>query len=463
MPDLYVEHLTRVINDPAIVTSRLSTNITKTYTPEFYQSLKQDKNIPLVQKRQALEKAMDLLGRGRPVRRTKAINMMFMQSTVRNSLNDVAQNSVIPILKKVDDKDLHEILKFNNFEFEIPKDVKYNKREPVYDWLTRNEKYKPAIPAVNATPIDEKEEDMERKSVEYSKYYNDNHGYIGALFLQSFDVNLPSDELDAFMKANPNPTIMPAFHGTGSIAASMILRFGFAVVKKAVGGVAVTGKMLGDGVYFSNVLTKALQYTGDSGFSRNEGTIGYILEMEAFIGKEGVNYKSAGTSGNDGIRSPEWCVFDPRSQLRIYKAHKVKIVNRDVIDKLKAKYPDAVNEDRYFKRFKTFLKEQEMPTTFTNTFIFYDGRIPLPDGTLLPFDQFQDRVADNPNIHVNYSQCGPEVTTVSNFDVDGLFFHIPDSSELVLDNPEGIFDKWTQLLNSLLPPAPQDNHSDGNE
>ena len=59
------------------------------------------------------------------------------------------------------------------------------------------------------------------------------------------------------------------------------------------GVVQTTGRMLGNGVYFSNILTKALQYVGDDGYTRQSGTLGYILEMKAYIGQDGVHHRSA--------------------------------------------------------------------------------------------------------------------------------------------------------------------------
>lgn len=122
--------------------------------------------------------------------------------------------------------------------------------------------------------------------------------------------------LDGFKKMKDegiDPGIMkPVFHGTGSIGASMILRYGFKVISSS--DPSVVDRMLGDGIYFSNVLDKVAQYVGDEGFSRKKGIQGYIFEMMASLGKINRDYKSAGTGSIFDVKStvsPEWVVFNP--------------------------------------------------------------------------------------------------------------------------------------------------------
>jgi hypothetical protein len=98
---------------------------------------------------------------------------------------------------------------------------------------------------------------------------------------------------------------------------------------------------LGDGIYFTNVLDKAAQYIGDAGFGRGMGTAGYIFQMTANLGRLGEDYRSAGftdASDHKTYISPEWCVYHPNSQLRIYKAFKVQLINKNEMRDLKSKY-----------------------------------------------------------------------------------------------------------------------------
>ena len=132
-------------------------------------------------------------------------------------------------------------------------------------------------------------------AVEYDKFNRRKHGQLGIVFNRVFNVNIPLQQTGyaSFMAENPGTSVIsPAFHGTGATAASMILRNGFRVLK--AGATGVVGRMLGDGIYFSNVLDKVGQYVSDAGYSRGIGQVGYIFEMDAALGKKGVNYQSAG-------------------------------------------------------------------------------------------------------------------------------------------------------------------------
>lgn len=169
-------------------------------------------------------------------------------------------------------------------------------------------------------------------------YTNGKHGDLSLKFLRSFDVSddWTHEDFYRFKEEYPD-TMIPVFHGTGTVAASMILRQGFAIID--AGDASAVGRMLGNGIYFSNIMDKAALYVSDQGYNRGPGQEGYLFEMEAILGKKDIDYKEAGT-GNDSILSPEWAVFNPQKQLSIKKAHHVVTVSKSEIEK----YKEELNE-----------------------------------------------------------------------------------------------------------------------
>jgi hypothetical protein len=233
----------------------------------------------------------------------------------------------------------------------------------------------------------------------------------------------------------------PVFHGTGSVAASMILRMGFKVVDQALAtkaGIKYAGRMLGDGVYFSTKMDKVAQYAADSGFNRNMGEIGYLFEMEASLGRPRVDYLAAGAPDDPAnIRqtvSPEWAVYSPNQQLVIKKAYKVKRVPHRVISELKEKrrLREGANTT-VIRGFRDVIKENLNIDTDQRyaTFIFGDGMIPLADGTLVDFENIDKHTLPD-SVMIDGGQLGAMVTfkRVPKDMNDGMF-HVQIAQELV--------------------------------
>jgi hypothetical protein len=190
-----------------------------------------------------------------------------------------------------------------------------------------------------------------------------------------YDASLEFPEFWEFRKKKPKDgSITPAYHGTGGIAASMILRYGFKVIKSS--DPSVVGRMLGDGIYFSNKIDKVSQYVSNGGYSRQHGQKGYVMEMDVNLGTERVDYRAAGVKSGDSIRSPEWCVVDPKAQTRIVRVYEVTLVSKSTVDK-------HLNEGVQYtglKGFKQHLKEEVVQDLGNSTsFIFRDGMIPIVD------------------------------------------------------------------------------------
>ncbi|QIG66047.1 poly [ADP-ribose] polymerase 1 domain-like protein [Ochrobactrum phage vB_OspM_OC] len=270
----------------------------------------------------------------------KHIESITDDMVTNKAVMDMLSNtkSVLPIYLRLTPKGLSDILKFNDFDVKTHADVKFSAAEfknkgvfnSIKDAIEKVDIV--GVPDLQVTKLDLSTDDLDAISYDlYEKKYNGRHGDIACVVLDVYDVHIRPDELVQFKNNHPNAKVeTQLFHGTGSVAANMILRFGFKVVTQAIGGVQVTGKMLGNGIYLSPVLEKSLQYVGDSGFGRRFGTIGYVFESNLYISDERTQVRRAGYGG-DNIRSPELVVYDGRSQIEIYKCYKVKLVSKSVL------------------------------------------------------------------------------------------------------------------------------------
>ena len=120
-----------------------------------------------------------------------------------------------------------------------------------------------------------------------------------------------------------------AFHGTGSMAAAFILRFGFKDTGVIVMGAGNAGQMLGDGMYLATNIDKATLYAWDGGvLSNNYGERGYIFICEAALGERGVDFEYAAPGEYHDIKGREWCIANPTRQVWIKRAYKIEVVKR---------------------------------------------------------------------------------------------------------------------------------------
>ena len=190
-----------------------------------------------------------------------------------------------------------------------------------------------------------------------------------------YEASLEFPEFWTFRKTKyGDGSVVPAYHGTGGIAAGMILRYGFKVIKSS--DPSVVGRMLGDGIYFSNKIDKVSQYVSNGGYSRQHGQKGYVMEMDTNLGTRNRDYRAAGIDGRDNIRSPEWCVVDPKAQLRITKVYEVTLVSKRTVDQ----HLSEGVQSGGLKGFKQHLKEQVVQDNGNVTsFVFRDGKIPIVD------------------------------------------------------------------------------------
>lgn len=335
-----------------------------------------------------------------PDLRTKIVDWFRKANQLKNALESVKADA-IHALVDVDQKRMNQLMKYNNIKFPTLKRTKDTK---LSDIVAAHNSFDLEPLAVSDENLDEKA--MLRRTAEYDAFNKYRHGQIGIKFIRSFNVDIPSQKAANTVWNDAHPTaerMDPVFHGTGSVAAAFVLRYGFTIV--SANDSSVVGRMLGNGIYFSNVLDKAAQYIGDQGYSRGKGTQGYLLQMKANLGQRDTDYKSQSSN----LVSPEWCVFHPNDQLNIYKAHFVEIVDKSEIDRIKSEV--NLNEN-FFKveQFKQHLNEdlQNPVAKGCISYTFMDGRIPVSENLTVDFEEFEP-TAYGPHVSMEPSGLGPVV------------------------------------------------------
>lgn len=273
---------------------------------------------------------------------------------------------------------LREVMAYNNIQFPILPRRQGESYSSFHERVKEN--------AVNAKShelyaeeVKITEAEKKRLTVEFESRNSHKHGTYFEV-LRAFNVNIPIQASEWVDFANEkagkeNKVMSPVYHGTGSIGASMILRYGFAVVEST--DKSVVGRMLGDGIYFSDVVDKVAQYIGDAGYSRGIGTKGYIFEMDAQLGEPWTDHQSAGVPNatyQKDVVSPEWAVFKPNGQLRIRRAYEVQLISKNDMMSIQQK---ALSES-----FTDSIRGKE-----TANYVFMDGMIPIAANRMERFDR----------------------------------------------------------------------------
>ena len=292
-------------------------------------------------------------------------------------LIDEINTGLIQPFDKIDNAKLKKIFQYNDIDMSqlVSGAVERKKKNESY-----GEYFKRAVVAIKTKKLLEKEkvtldDAADKKQINrimISRDHAGKHGDIYPKILKVYNAKLEHPEFEQFRKNNfGDGTVVPAYHGTGGIAAGMILRYGFKVSKQSDGH--TTGRMLGDGIYFTNKIDKSMQYMSNAGYARTHGMKGYVMELEVTLGKSPRDYRAGGL-GNDNLRSPEWCVYNPKAQIRVVKVYEIELNPKKAIDQyLKEDYNGNI------RSFKQHLKEQLLAPTSSNQmgFIFRDGMIPI--------------------------------------------------------------------------------------
>lgn len=353
--------------------------------------------------------------------------------------------SGIKPLYNITTADVNNIIRFNDLP--TPRVTKRKVGESAIEYLNRIKAPTLERIAVEAMPDDA--ETLARQSIEYHRFNSGKHGKIFVKFLKSYNYNAMNIEsFEQFRKdlgerGIDNNVFEYAFHGTGSAVAPMILRNGFKVIKSKEGIKA--GRMLGDGIYFSNVLDKVASYVGDmntnnNGYGRRYGTRGYIFEMDALLGVRGEDYQSAGVAGaTSGVSviSPEWCVVDPNKQLLIKKVHLVELHSMKELDRIAAKLGSGMIGENVMeiKTFKKYIANKASTIRASYVFVFRDGKIPLLDGTAVSYEDFEETA----NIKKYMTQYGPAVEMTGEGLDEPRYFDVLSTTTFMTDTTSANF------------------------
>jgi len=349
------------------------------------------------------------------------INELRRYCTIGPLLGNIHTSPIVP-QKKLSNKDIKNALKYNKFDLnEAVVKVRKLKKENYSDYIDR---YVEEAKRSNPLP-EQKVQKVKRTEKELAEYtYNMNkkhfagkHGEIGCQFVEEFDVTFSVDEWEKFRdewKDKGDGILNPAFHGTNGTAASMIMRFGFAVLSReevlAAGG-KHAGDALGIGVYTAPNIDKISNYVGDENYGRL-GQVGYVFLIDETLGQENVHYKVAGIGrGIHNFRSPEYCAKYPREQLKIVKCFKSVKSSLKWISNEAKKHGVDLNEE-FEKQIwgnemlienEEFEKEEEK-LGYT-TFIFMDGYVPYNEEDVENFSNLKF----GSEIYVGPCQDGIEV------------------------------------------------------
>jgi hypothetical protein len=358
-------------------------------------------------------------------------------STVEAALHG---DAVIQPYDVLDKKRIKQVLKYNNVtsaETNLPaKIIKTFDSMDEYIKTVKDNGYSiKSLDDLQVEIIDKTQDELEKIAVDlHRNKRNGNHGDTTLNILRAFKVAIPKQvegQKEWIAAHEGEEVINPMFHGTGSVGASMILRYGFAVISS--GDKSVAGRLLGDGIYGSNIINKAQQYVGDhrgGNITRRYGTKGYVFKMNACLGEKGKDYKVAGdVGGRDGIRSPEWCVFTPNSQYKIYEAYEVELMSPSDMSRLLAKHPQVVTE----KSFKDYLTEETGQQVNYTTYTFINGMVPTGPNPG-DYDDFEKFKSPHPSITLEPNAYGPSIVVAGTAETkDFLFSNV---TEFRLSEPE---------------------------
>jgi hypothetical protein len=310
--------------------------------------------------------------------------LLFMEKNVSSSVGAYLTLKDSPLTIK--EKDLKpaqigNVLAFNDIDLSSIPEFKIDMTaDSISDTIkTAMESQKDIIKPLHVKELDTTvEQNKKLTSSIIDSTHAGKHGDVYCKILRQFEVNLPEEGFEEFtkqMKLNgTHNEVIPAFHGTGTIAANMILRYGFKIIP--AGDPSVTGRMLGDGVYFATNIDKALQYAGNTGFTREHGTVGYIFDMKTELGKENVDYQWVDAGGkikSSTMVSAEWCIREPKKQLKIMKAYEVELCSKDDMKMF-------LNEAESFKSFSQFNAERSTKKSNYKVYTFMDYQVITPGG-----------------------------------------------------------------------------------
>lgn len=343
---------------------------------------------------------------------------------VKSAVDEINNNATIKPRSKLPEMGALKVLKINQVNIPASEVIDFRKMRGAEVSLSAvkdiagaaAKSYKLEEQAISEVPTSD--EQLEKLSVVYNRFNRYKHGGIAVRIHKVFNVNISSqqigwkeylDEIAPAIKAGTYYHKFPQFHGTASLPASMILRYGFSVIDKKLAqeaGIKYAGRMFGDGIYSSNVIDKVSQYINDdapTGVSRRRGVIGYVFEMDTHGSSWGrkcdvlsADFSTGGTGefpGEDmSLVSPEWVWRYANKQCKIKRCFEVELINKDEMDELVSKHKDVMEEiGRYsFKDYLLYEADEKIEAFKLKnyaSFTFMDNIVPVGNGNFVDLNE----------------------------------------------------------------------------
>ena len=131
-------------------------------------------------------------------------------------------------------------------------------------------------------------------------------------------------------------------------------------------------------------------------------------------------------------------LFRPNEQLRITKAHQVRIIPAEEMQRLHQRY--GTNENVFqVKSFKMFVNEGYSPKRDCVSYIFADGMIPIRGGELKRWSEYPQ----TGNVRIEPSGMGPIVKIFNN---DGLNQTFYVKSSAVFLNSQADLERFLSMI-----------------
>lgn len=277
---------------------------------------------------------------------------------------------------------MNEFLKYNDVDVDAVGTIDAKRLE---DFGQLSDKLNAVIPPL-ALAEDTSPGAQRQRIVELHKSNKYNHDpALGLEVKRVFTVNLPGqrDRFDAWVAKNPRTKIVTLYHGTGTYAAQFLLRYGFRIIKSSDG--SVTGRMLGDGIYFADNINKSMLYMSNSGYIRQAGQEGYVFKCKVALGERPRDHRE-GYAERSSLVSNEWSIFST-DQIVIEEAYHGVSRRRQEIQQMLVEASTAYSPN-------------------VSSFMFMDGLIPLGNDMLTEFDKLPKLGA---HVTIETSAKGPIV------------------------------------------------------
>lgn len=199
-------------------------------------------------------------------------------------------------------------------------------RAVVKDGLKDADKDAPVVFRTKLTLIDSKNPDFNRIATKYERSMNRGHSSSRLKLKKVWKVEILGAESAFENDGMKVGNIKELWHGTKDANLLALLKSGY-IVPRNGGSIRITGRMFGDGVYFSDQSTKSLNYATDVwGGSRSQRC--FMLLNDVAMGKEytprGAFYSATcpqgydstfAKAGSSGVRNNEMVVYRT-SQIR---------------------------------------------------------------------------------------------------------------------------------------------------